>query len=103
MDRIESKLDKLDERLDRFENTLAEISISLVKLQAIDERNTSSLEEHIRRTNLLEQHQDNQMLVLEQKMKPLSDLVTTVQTVVKICGGLAVVIGLIAAVYKLNN
>jgi chromosome segregation ATPase len=103
MDRIESKLDKLDERMDKLDNTLAEISISLVKLQAIDERNTSSLEEHIRRTELLEQHQDEQMTILEEKLKPVSDLIVTAKVIVKVCGGLSVILGLMFAIYKLGE
>lgn len=47
--RIEDKIDKLDSRVDNIDVSLAKISITL-------DKNTDSLNEHIKRTNLLEEY-----------------------------------------------
>lgn len=63
LNRIIDKLDKLDERLDAVDTTLV--------------RNTASLEEHVRRTNLL-----------EQDMRPIKAHVQLVNTGSKVIVGL---------------
>lgn len=61
---MQAKLDKLDERLDSIERVLI--------------RNTSSLEEHVRRTN-----------ILEEDMKPVKGHVTFVNNAAKLVAACA--------------
>lgn len=77
MDRVLDKLDKIDDRLGIMDVTLV--------------RNTASLEEHIRRTNLLEQAQKE----LKDSVKPLIKVHTVVYGICKIIAGAAVLGGLI--------
>jgi hypothetical protein len=60
-DRLESKIDKLDERLD--------------VITVVLERNTGSLETHIKRTNLLE---ERLMKIDDEEIKPIQKHVALV-------------------------
>lgn len=69
IDRLHGKLDKLDDRLDSVDKTLV--------------RNTVSLEDHIRRTELL-----------EQALKPVQQHITMLQGALK----LVILFGIVASV-----
>lgn len=47
VNKIDGKLDKLDDRMDKLENSYARMEVTL-------EVNTASLQEHMRRTDILE-------------------------------------------------
>jgi hypothetical protein len=74
MDRYEEKLDKITEQISEINITLA--------------RNTVSLEEHIKRTN-----------ILENKLEPVEKHVVMVNGVIKFLLGLAA----LSALFKLLN
>lgn len=78
VDRIEAKVDKLDERLDSIDKTLAAQHVSL--------------EEHIRRTALL-----------ESEVAPIKKHVVMVQGGLALIGGIATVAGLIVAGIEIVN
>lgn len=73
--RILDKLDEMDKRIDSIDITLAKQHISL--------------EEHIKRTNLL-----------ETKLEPVEDHVKAVNAVLKFAGGIAI---LLAAFESIKN
>ena len=73
---IDAKVDKLDERLDDVDKTLI--------------RQHASLEEHIRRTDLL-----------EKKLEPVEDHVKQVQGGVKLIGFLSLGLGVVVTIMKL--
>jgi len=74
--RIEKKLDRLDERLGSIDKTLVAQHVSL--------------EEHIRRTE-----------ILESKVEPIEKHVAMINGALKLFGMLCMVGGLIAAILKL--
>lgn len=76
--RLEDKLDKLDERLDNIDKTMI--------------RNTVSLEDHIRRTE-----------ILEEKIDPIEKQISQVQGALKFTGIVALIAGLIASLAKING
>ena len=73
--RIENKIDKLDQRLDNIDLTLA--------------RQNVSLEDHIKRTNML-----------EEEIKPIKALTYQIIGVGKFIGLLSLLCGIIAFVVK---
>ena len=75
-ERVFKQLDRIEERLDRIDVTLA--------------RNTASLEEHMRRTALL-----------EQEVKPIKAHVAMVNGVFKFLGAISLILGIIAGAAKL--
>jgi hypothetical protein len=81
---IHDLLVKLDDRLDSMDQKLHSLDKTTVLQQV-------SLDEHIRRTNLI-----------EQKLEPIEKHVNTVQTittsVAKFVSGIAVLVGIVAAV-----
>lgn len=83
LDIILSKFDKLDERLDRFEQNQSEANITLAKQEV-------SLSEHIKRTNLL-----------EKKLEPVERHVQVINAILKAIGGIAVVITIISGLIKI--
>lgn len=76
-ERILDKLDKIDDRLNDIDKTLV--------------KNTASLEEHMRRTDLLEKAQSD----LQIQIKPLMNVHTTVITIAKIVGFIGIVAGIL--------
>lgn len=78
IDKVLEKLDKIDERVDRIDVTLGKQEVHL--------------EEHIRRTNILEGQIKENEVRAEKDLAPIKKHVTLVNTVVKILiflGGLA--------------
>lgn len=78
LDRIETKFDKIEVKIDAIESHANSINETLI-------RNTISLEEHIRRTALL-----------EQKIEPLESHVALMKNIVAI----VIFVGILAAIYK---
>lgn len=76
-------LDKIFEKIDKIDDRLNNIDVSLV-------RQTVSLEEHIRRTNLL-----------EEEIKPVKRHVLMVEAIFKIIGVLSVCISVFVKLYEI--
>lgn len=76
LDKIESKVDVIVERIHAIDKTL--------------ERNTASLELHIKRTDLL-----------EQKLKPVEDHVAAINGFMKFIGFIGIVAGIVASLVKI--
>lgn len=76
--RVLDKIDKIDDKLAIIDTTLL--------------RNTITLEEHIRRTS-----------ILESEIKPLKKHVTLVESFFKIIGFTSTLVGIIAAIYKMSR
>lgn len=85
LERIETKVDRLDERADTQER------VSIIQ--------ESNLREHMRRSDLLEQSQDD----LKQAVTPIIKVYTIAWGITKIIAGVAVVIGIIESVKHLVN
>ncbi len=83
LDRIEKKVDKLDERLDSSEKVA-------IKQEA-------NLEAHMKRSDLLEQSQDE----LKDAVKPILKIYTIAWGICKITLGVGVVVGVLSGIAKL--
>lgn len=70
VNKIDGKLDKLDDRMDKLENSYARMEVTL-------EVNTASLQEHMKRSDLLEK----QINLVDRKV---SEAETGLKTVVKV-------------------
>lgn len=75
-------LERIFDKIDKISEDIYEINISLAK-------NTISLEEHIRRTNLL-----------EEEIKPVKAHVNLVESIFKIIGFLSIISGIVVAIYE---
>ncbi len=75
-ERLLNKIEKIDERLSSIDTSLI--------------RNTLSLEEHVRRTN-----------ALENELKPVKKHVLMVEAVFKIIGIIAVGLGILESIHQL--
>lgn len=84
-DNNENKFDKLDIKIDKIQDRLTSIDVTLAAQH-------ESLKLHIKRTNLL-----------EQKLRPVEDHVTVVHGVLKLLGLATVLLGIIQALMKLKN
>jgi hypothetical protein len=82
-------LEKLDEKLDKVEERLGSIDITLAK-------NTQSLDEHIRRTELAEEA----IGFIKDELKPIQKHVTQVHTILQAIGFIAVVVSILAGIVK---
>ena len=78
--RIEDRFDKLDTVLDKIDDRLNSIDITLAK-------QSTSLQEHIRRTELAEENIE----LLRTEIKPLSQHVVTINSLAKIISVLAAI------------
>lgn len=76
MERLFNKIDKIDDRLNNIDTSLV--------------RQTVSLEEHVRRTNLL-----------ESEIKPIKKHVFLIEATFKLIGLASVVLGIMAAIYEI--
>ena len=74
---------KLHDKLDRIEQTLATMNVTLAV-------NTEQLKEHMRRTQLL-----------EQKLEPVEKHVARVDGIIKFLGVVGVIVGIVAGVIKI--
>lgn len=81
--RIEAKVDQLDNRIDCVDRTMI--------------KNTASLEEHMRRSDLLE----GQMDLLRESITPLIKVHVTIVGIGKILAAIALVVGVISACLEL--
>ena len=81
--RLYDKLDKIEERLTSIDGTLI--------------RQEASLREHMRRTDLLEVHNNKQDLA----MVPLTAHLNMVYSVAKLVAGLAILAGLAVSILKI--
>lgn len=79
----ESKLNKIEEKVDVIVEKLHNIDKTL-------ERNTASLEMHIKRTDLL-----------EAKLKPVEDHVAALNGGLKALGVISLIVGIFAAIFKI--
>lgn len=77
MDNNENRFDKIDVKFEKLDERLLSIDKTL-------ERNTVSLEEHMRRTS-----------ILEEQIKPISKHVAMVQGVLQAAGGLLVLLSIL--------
>lgn len=77
------KLDKIDDKIDKIQEKISSIDVTLAAQH-------ESLKIHIKRTNLL-----------EQKIEPVERHVHAVNTVLKLVGFMALVIGVIEGILKL--
>ena len=85
LERIEGKVDKLDERLDSAE-----------KIAIKQEHN---LEEHMKRSDLLEQSQN----ALQEAVKPILKIYTVAWGICKIVAATALVVTLVSGILRLLN
>ena len=91
-------------RFDKLEAKIDGISEDIVEIKLIMARNTSSLEEHMRRSDLNEEA----VRILKSELKPVEDHVKKVEGVTsfllitaKVLGGIAAGISILAAIYTL--
>lgn len=92
MSLILAKLDKMDDKIDKIEDNLHNVDKTLVKQEA-------NLQEHMRRTDLLEASQND----LRDVVKPLTKIYTVGWGIGKIIISLGVAIAVIEGIIKLLN
>lgn len=78
-------MDKLHEKIDKIHDRLGAIDITLA-------RNTDSLVEHVRRTELL-----------EDSLKPIQKHVSHAEGALKLVGFLSILAGITLAIFKIFN
>jgi chromosome segregation ATPase len=83
-------LEKLDEKLDKVEERLSAIDITLAK-------NTQSLDEHIRRTELAEEA----IIIIKDELKPIQKHVTQVHTVLQAIGFISILVSIVVGIVKI--
>lgn len=83
LDRMETKIDKLDDRLDSAEKVA-------IKQEA-------NLEAHMKRSDLLEKSQED----LKEAVKPILKVYTVAWGITKIIGSIGVVVGILGGIAKL--
>ncbi len=76
-------LDRLFEKIEKIDDRLSNIDLSLV-------RNTISLEEHVKRTN-----------ILEEEIRPIKKHVLMVEAIFKLIGVLSVCISVFVKLYEI--
>ena len=84
---LEGLFTKIIEKLDTQSTDISEIRVDVAK-------NTISLEEHIRRTDIA----DENIQIIRSELKPLQKHVDAVNTILKLVGFLAVVSGAILGI-----
>lgn len=87
---IENQIEKLDEKVDKLDEKIQDIGVVLT-------RNTSSLEEHMRRSLANEEA----IQLMRQQIKPIESHVASVHTVLKIFGFLGLLASLGAGLVKI--
>jgi uncharacterized membrane protein YheB (UPF0754 family) len=87
---VDSKLEKMNEKLDAIVAKQGEMNITLVRL-------TDSVEVHVKRSDLLEERVD----LLAGDLKPVEDHVTMVNGALKFLVYLGAVVGLVAGLLKI--
>lgn len=85
LERIESKVDRLDERMDASEKVA-------IKQEA-------NLEKHMMRSELLEQSQG----ALEKAVAPILKVYTVAWGVTKIVGAISIVVGIVSGILKITG
>jgi hypothetical protein len=81
---------KIIEKLDKQSSEISEIKIDIAK-------NTVSLDEHIKRTALLEESMEN----IRNEVKPIQKHVDAVHTVLKLIGFVAVIAGAFVSIIRI--
>jgi predicted nuclease with TOPRIM domain len=81
----DKKLERIEDKIDHIQEKISSIDVTLAKQH-------ESLEIHIKRTN-----------ILEQKLEPVENHVVAVNTVLKVIGFSALALGIIEGVLKLIN
>jgi hypothetical protein len=87
---LEGLFTKIIEKLDTQSEDISIIKVDIAK-------NTVSLDEHIKRTNLLEEN----MQGIREEMKPVQRHVDAVNTILKLIGFLAVIVGAITGLARI--
>lgn len=91
-DKLESMIVKIDDRLDNVEQTLL--------------RNTLSLEEHVRRTDLIETYVKERDIAVKADLDPIKDHVNQIKSSIKgilfFCTVIASVAGFVLILKQLN-
>ena len=83
-------LERILDRIDNLVNEMSEIKVILAKQEA-------AIEEHIYRTNLLEESVE----ALRKEVEPVKKHVTYVEIALKLVGGIAVLVGLFESIKSL--
>lgn len=81
----DSKLDKLDIKIDKIQEKLSSIDVTLAAQH-------ESLKIHIKRTDLL-----------EKKLAPVETHVIAVHSLLKLVGFISIIVGIIEGVFKIKN
>lgn len=87
---MSDQLDRLETKIDKITDKLAEHSAAMAVHAALHEKNTKDLAEHIHRTNLL-----------EEKLVPVEKHVAAVNTILKVIWFIASLAGILSLMLKL--
>lgn len=87
---MDDKLNRIENKIDVIVEDLVEVKVAQAKHTAVQERHEVNLQEHMKRSDLL-----------EQQVKGLSEKASMVEGVLKFIGGIAVLVGIIEGVVAL--
>ena len=96
---MDHRLQNIEDRLGKIEDKQDQILNEMVNNRIINERNTSSLEEHIKRTNLLQEELDE----IRKEMKPVEKHVMMVSAGLKLLGLISLLASLTLAIVNINK
>jgi hypothetical protein len=86
---LKEAIDKLDVKVDRLDQRLDE-------MKELHMKNTSSLDEHILRTEINEEN----IALLREEIKPIQNHVIMIHGVLKVIGTLSTILGIIVGAVK---
>lgn len=96
---MDKRLQNIEGRLDRIESKQDQILDEMINNRIINERNTTSLEQHILRTNLLQE----ELEIIRAEMKPIEKHITLVTAGLKLLGLISLIASLTLAIVNISK
>lgn len=96
---MDHRLQNIEGRLEKIESKQDQILDEIVSNKIINERNTASLEQHILRTNLLQE----ELEIIRAEMKPIEKHITLVTAGLKLLGLISLIASLTLAIINISK
>lgn len=94
---MNSRLENIESKLEKIESKQDKILDEIIENKIINTRNTASLEEHIKRTNMLQE----ELNVLKEELKPVEKHVAMVSGALKLLGVISLLASLTVAIFNI--
>lgn len=96
---MDHRLQNIEGRLEKIESKQDQILDEMIANRIINERNTTSLEQHILRTNLLQE----ELEIIRSEMKPIEKHITLVSAGLKLLGLISLLASLTLAIVNISK